>query len=154
MTEFYVCDHKRHDDTERRPNQCRKCGIALPPEEPPERIVRSRDWEELFLTGAAHKAGLEPGPWLNDVRDRMDRAQAQYGDSWATRPLRALVEEVDEEGMDLGGWSSLIGQRLYPAGYEGDTLELALDLLQRIAQLGAAERLLKLQLADVLGLDA
>lgn len=131
-------------------NDCVRCGLHMHDEEKP---VRSREWEQMFLDSAARLGGLAPDLWTQEVRDRMDKSEKDYGDTWATRRLWELVKELDEEGMDLGGWSALIGQRLYPSHLHADTIEAALTLLREIASLGARERLLKNELVRVLRLD-
>lgn len=113
--------------------------------------VRSREWEEFFLDGAARRAGIAPDLWTPEVRDRMDAAERQYGNTWATRPMRELVAEMDEEGMDLGGWSALVGQRLY-TDKDPEVISAVLTRLREVAALGARERLLRLEIDGLLGL--
>lgn len=124
---------------------------TLTPVEDNQVPVRSREWEEAFIDAASRDAGLAPDLWTPEVRDRMDAAEREYGNTWATRALRELVNELDEECLDLPGWSALIGQRLYMERPE--TIERALTILRRYAALGAEGRLLKRELERTLGLD-
>lgn len=113
-----------------------------------ETPVRSREWEEAFIDAGARDAGLAPDVWTSEVRDRMDAAERTYGNTWATRPLRDLITELDEECLDLPGWSALIGQRLY--GEHPDVIERALTVLREYAALGARGRLLRAELERLL----
>lgn len=137
------CDHHPRRT---KPDECGKCGRPMPAERPTP--VRSREWEELFIDGAARDAGLAPDRFTPEVRDRMDNAERTYGNTWATRPLRDLITELDEECLDLPGWSALIGQRLY--GEHPDVIERALTILRRYAALGAEGRLLRAELERLL----
>lgn len=111
---------------------CVKCGLLLPP--------GSRDsrFERDFLDGAERKA-LSMGLGYRDlVVDRLTRAERSYGvNSYLDKGLSGLLREIDEEGLDLGGWGVLTALVADAEVVDPDARILFVTRLQEIAAKGA-----------------
>lgn len=98
---------------------------------------RNADFERDFLDGAERRA-LSMGAGFSDqVRDRLERAERQYGvASYLDKGLRGCLRETDEEALDVGGWPVLAALIANDEIRDGDTRRYFVDRLQRIASLG------------------
>ena len=122
----------------RKQGTCVRCGRPIPPPPP-----------------AARPRRVNPARWLETARGilptyparvmaRHQQAAAEYGDSWRTRPLVDLAAEPPEEGLDIGGWPMLIGERLdeLDPAVRGEAAALVESLIRQGAQVTAtADRL-------------
>jgi hypothetical protein len=98
--------------------------------------MRRPKFEVEFLRAASRTTSGEA--YVNRVLNRLNKGAAEYDDSWSKRPVSELLEELGEEGDDLGGWSVLAAQVLQNRnGLSSDATTQLLQITYRIAQLGA-----------------
>lgn len=98
---------------------------------------RDRDFERQWLEErACHPA------FAARVLERLDRAASERGDSWRTRSLAELLEEIDEETLDIAGWGALALQLPPPADLPPERIDRVRELITRAADLAAAASLL------------
>lgn len=110
---------------------------------------RNAQFEADFLDQAVRNArGRQE--WAEDVIERVDRMSREKGDAYLGMSLRRMLHEIDEEGLDLGGWpvlTALLCMRIE----DGEVRQYAQTRLLQIAALGAQVRTLVADLRGVLG---
>ena len=99
---------------------------------------RDSHFERDFLDAAEREAGAVGVGYRDAVTDRLTRAERQYGvDSYLDKGLRGLLNEIDEEALDVAGWSALAALVTNDSIADADTRVHVVVLLQHIASLGA-----------------
>lgn len=98
---------------------------------------RDANFERDFLEGAERRAKSMGLGFTEVVRDRLTRAERQYGvASYLEKGLRGVLRETDEEAADLGGWPVLGALIANDEMMDDDLRCLVVDKLQEIASLG------------------
>lgn len=93
--------------------------------------TRNPTFERDFLKEAERLAGLSGGEWSFDVADRLQVMERTKGsDAYLGVPLQKLVSEIEEEGLDLGGWPVLAALASYTLDDEEQAAELRSVLIQ------------------------
>lgn len=72
--------------------------------------ARDASRELVWLELAELEAGASG--FVEHARRRLTAGQELYGDRWAVRDLRELLDELSEEAADLGSWGVLALQAL------------------------------------------
>jgi hypothetical protein len=62
--------------------------------------------------GAMSDDDAEVARFLSMVRDRLHAGRREYGDQSFTRPPAALIGEIEEELLDVVGWSAVLFARV------------------------------------------
>jgi hypothetical protein len=97
-------------------------------------LRRDPDRERQFL----RKAGPGAPPYGAHACRRLATGKREYGNSWATRGLPALMSEILEECADVGAWAALAVQALdHEADLDDDDRETVADALLAAARYGA-----------------
>lgn len=100
------------------------------------------DAESNFFKSFVRSAGRGHDGWIERTHRKLERGRQRFGDgAYLKIPLAEMVEEIDEEGQDLGGWSCVTTMGLHDK-LSKDTLVCenpgrALMLLSEIATIGA-----------------
>lgn len=129
--------HECRESTDPRHVRRCACGREVPSLSPVALDIRQPELEREFLRGAERHAGVSNG-WTYAVEDRllaMERAKGR--DSYRSLSLWKLLTEIDEEGLDLGGWPVLAVLRSYDAGLDDDVAHEFRLILQAISACGA-----------------
>lgn len=116
----------------------------------PGHPARDRQFERDFLGCAARDAKLGSLGFEDAVQARLDRAAADFGDSFLRYSLERFVKEIGEEGEDVAGWSVGAAQCLDLTTYDDERRELIMHWLIHLAGLGARIEWAKRQLAALL----
>jgi hypothetical protein len=99
---------------------------------------RNPQFERAFLDGARYRAGADHvGDFSERVSDRLLRSERQYGrDSYRKLSFGRILNEIEEEALDLGGWS-VLAALLAEVTLDDETVPEAQLILQEIAAHGA-----------------
>lgn len=136
---------------------CPKCGVVPQSPNPNLRTRCVRCDRRLVLTPRVtevHRHGepffdrhLTPGsaifpPYAAMVLARFHQASGEYGETWRLRPLDDIAGEAGEEGLDVGGWTMLIQERLQevPADVRPVVAALIADMIAEGARVTAKAR--------------
>lgn len=117
-----------------------------------------RKAESNFFESFIKSVGCGHDGWIERTQDKLERGRKRFGDgAYLKIPLADMVEEVDEEAQDLGGWSCVITMGLH-AKLSKNILECdnpgrALTLLSEIATVGATLTPKIDELRELLGND-
>lgn len=98
---------------------------------------RSLDFEREYLEGAVRQAGWDLS-WVHEVIKRLHAAERAKGpDAWMQITPSQFCHEIQEEGLDLGGWPVLFAELLHHLEIDGERRMLVILELQAISALGA-----------------
>lgn len=125
-------DGARPSPDPRKQGTCVRCLRSLPAG------WRNSDFERDFLDGAERRARSMGIGYTEKVRDRLTRAERQYGvASYLDKGLRGCLRETDEEALDLAGWPVLAALIANDEISDYETRCYFVDRLQHLAALGA-----------------
>jgi len=73
-----------------------------------------RKAESNFFESFIKSVGCGHDGWIERTQDKLERGRKRFGDgAYLKIPLADMVEEVDEEAQDLGGWYCVITMGLH-----------------------------------------
>lgn len=81
-----------------------------------DRRLGGRDpyFEQQFLREAQRLAGLPSSGYADEVQARLHRAERELGaDSYLEHSMGRLISEIEEEGLDIGGWATVAALAAY-----------------------------------------
>lgn len=105
--------------------------------------TRDRALELDVLSTAERHATGDAGPWTERVLERVDRHGAHVGRDLPDHlSLDAILAELQEEALDLGGWTIMALQVVRAHGVPDDLVEHLRERLVVIASLGATADLI------------
>ena len=98
---------------------------------------RNPSFESSFLDQAERLAGLSSSGFTERVKARLFAAEREYGqDSYLARTMLGLVGEIEQEGEDVTGWSTVAALAAYAKVADEDVRYEAQLRLQRLASYG------------------
>jgi hypothetical protein len=105
-------------------------GVATSWEATPERAAMFverlclRVWKRVKVAGAPAASPLDAWPaFAERVRQRLEAGRAAYGDRSFGRPPGELVGEIEQELLDVCGWSFIALERLARAATQVNKME-------------------------------
>jgi hypothetical protein len=112
---------------------------------------RDPAFEREFLRQAERLAGMTNSGYVEEVAARLHRAEREKGpDSYLSLGMRKLANEIGEEALDIGGWSTVAALSAYPQVADVERRHQVHLLLQGIAAHGPLLWELCRQLRDLL----